>query len=380
MKLLLGSLTYPLSNGVTNSINVTTDGLLAAGHEVVIVGPDYGTGRIRPEHQPVSSSRISEVATKQFGNGERFFSVRAVSEIQKIVDQLQPDVYWLHTVTWAPNIFEVMLQRSKKVKLLTYHTLVDHYAKIYAGKLGEQQMVSRSKDVAGIMDCVIAPSDFVKDRLTGWGVRTPIRVIPTGIQSTQSGYSSKVLKHKYGIPASHKVLLAVGRVVRDKNISALLRTLKHIVEQDKQVTLVLVGPGHIDDFKKEARSLGVAEHVVMTDSVKPADARQMYWGADVFVFASQTETQGLVFGEAMSAGLPVAALDSPVRAEFYPESVALVGRDERHLATLVGLLLSNSAERERLKKAGRQFFEEKLSVAAMTKNQLELLTELVSGQ
>jgi len=380
MKLLLGSLTYPLANGVTNSINVTTDGMLKAGHEVVVVAPDYDTGSVRAEHRPVSSSHILEVVTKPLGNSERFFSVKAVGEIQKIVDQFDPDVYWLHTVTWAPNIFEVMLQRSKKKKLLTYHTLVDYYAKIYAGKLGEQQMVSRSRDVANIMDAVIAPSQFVKNRLEGWEVKTPIEVIPTGIPSAESGYSSTELKAKFQIPKKHHILLTVGRVVRDKNIGALLRTLQLIVKDRPEVTLLLVGPGNLEDFRKEAQSLGVADHVVMTDAVKPAEARRIYSGADLFVFASQSETQGLIFGEAMNAGLPIVALDSPIRGEYYPETVALVGRDERHLATLIQTALTDQQKRAELIAAGHQFFQAELSLDVMTRKQLALLEKLVGGQ
>lgn len=379
MKIMLGSLTYPLANGVTNSINVTIDGLIAAGHEAIIVAPDYDGKAARPEHRPVASSRISELATKAFGNSERFFSVKAVAEIQKIVDSFEPDLYWLHTVTWAPNIFEVMLQRSKKAKLLTYHTLVDYYAKIYAGTLGEQQMISRSKDVAGIMDAVIAPSQFVADRLRGWGIKTPIEVIPTGIPVTSSGYSSKELKAKYNVPANHRILLSVGRVVRDKNISALLRALQLVLTRVPNVTLMLVGPGGLDDFRKEARSLGVEKNVVMTGPVPPSEARKMYWGGDVFVFASQSETQGLIFGEAMNAGLPIAALTSPIQPEFYPESVACVGKNEAQLADLIIELLPDRRRQDELRVAGRKFFATELSLDAMTKKQLALLEKLVAG-
>lgn len=380
MKLILGSLTYPLANGVTNSINVTIDGLRAAGHEVVVVAPDYDTGQIRPEHRPVSSSRISELATKTFGNSERFFSVRALGEIQKIVDEFQPDIYWLHTVTWAPNIFEAIMQRNKKVKVLTYHTLVDYYAKIYAGKVGEQHFIGRSKDVCAMMDCVIAPSQFVKNRLLGWQIKTPIEVIPTGIPVSSGGYSATDLKKKYRIPRDHKILLSVGRVVRDKNISALLRTLQTVVKHYPKTTLLLVGPGGLDDFRKEAESLGIGKHVVMTDQVPPTEARKMYWGADVFVFASQSETQGLIFGEAMNAGLPIAALTSPIQPEFYPETVACVGQSESHLASLITDLLVQPKKQATLRIAGRKFFEAELSLKAMTTKQLAVLSQLVGGQ
>lgn len=377
MRLILSSLTYPLANGVTNSINVTVDGLVEAGHDVVVVAPDYGTGKIRPEHFPVSSSRISEIATKQFGNGERFFSVRAVAEIQKIVDQFQPDIYWLHTVTWAPNIFEVMLQRSKKIKILTYHTMVSNYGKIYFGALGEQQMINRSREVAGLMDAVIAPSHYVEGLLRDWKVKQPITVIPTGIEETKSGYSSSELKSKWHIPKQNAVLLTVGRVVREKNISALFRTLAQVVKHNPRVTHLVVGPGHLDDFKREARSLGIENNVVMTDSVPADEARKMYWGADLFFFASQSETQGMVFGEAMNAGLPIAALTSPIQPEFYPESVAAVAKTEAQLAGHVLALLGDRHRRDQLRAAGKKLFIDELSVAAMTRKQLELFNGLV---
>lgn len=376
MKLLLGSLTYPLANGVTNSINVTTDGLRAEGHDVRIVAPDYDTDRARPEHYPVPSSRISELASRQFGNGERFFSVRAIGEIQKLLQEFDPDIFWLHTVTWAPNIFEVMMQRTKKTKVLTYHTLVDYYAKIYAGKIGEQHMIGRSRDVAGLMDGVIAPSNFVRTKLENWGVRRPIAVIPTGIEPTKSGYTPKQLRVRYKIPHNHAVLLSVGRIVREKNIGALLRMLQHVTQVNKNVTLLLVGPGNIEDCHREARSLGIERHIVTTDQVPPAEARKMYWAADVFVFASQTETQGLVFGEAMSAGLPIAALDSPIRPEFYPESVAAVSKTEKVLGEHVVRLLGNRQQRQELTNAGRLFFQAELSAAAMTKKQLAFFKQL----
>lgn len=380
MKLILGSLTYPLANGVTNSINVTVDGLVAAGHEALIVGPDYDTGAVRVEHRPVASSRISELASKPLGNGERFFSVKAVGQIQKIVTEFEPDAFWLHTVTWAPNIFEVFMQRTNCPCVLTYHTMIDHYGKAYAGQIGEQHMTTRSKEVAQNMDAVIAPSQFIADRLKAWNVTTPITVIPTGVGAVLGAYTKKELADKYGFSPERKILLSVGRVVREKNVGVLLAALKEAVRVRDDIILLLVGPGSLSDFGKEATALGLNNHVIMTDQVDPTEARRMYSGADLFVFASQTETQGLVFGEAMSVGLPIAALDSSIRPEFYPEDVAVVAKNEADLAAGIVELLSNKARCEQLRTSGLKFFKDHLSLQTMASKQIALFEDLLSGQ
>jgi len=376
MKILLGSLTYPLPNGVTNSINLTLDGFTAAGHELLIVAPDYGTGHVRKEHRPVASSRISQLVSKPLGNSELFFSIKAAPQIQNLIESFQPDAYWLHTVTWAPNIFEVLMQRSGRPNVLTYHTMIDYYGRVYAGQIGETHMANRSRDVAEAMDHVIVPSTYIEKRLRGWGVTKPVSVIPTGVRPIEENYTSETVKKKYRIPAQHKILLSVGRLVREKNIAGLFAALKEILKTRTDVTLLLVGPGNLKEFRKEAEALGVGRHVVMTDQVELAEARKFYGAADLFVFASQNETQGLVFGEAMSAGLPIVALDSPIRSQFYPEEVAVVAKDESSLAAGVINLLDDDARCQQLRQAGQTFFEANLSVETMIERQLGVFNSL----
>ena len=75
MKIIIGSLTYPLANGVTTSINASVDGFLAAGHRVIIIAPRYDDlGKVRPEHYPVSSSEISRWFLSALHKKERLFS------------------------------------------------------------------------------------------------------------------------------------------------------------------------------------------------------------------------------------------------------------------------------------------------------------------
>src|SRR5688572_14062493 len=129
MKIAVCSLTYPLPNGVSSSVNESVDGLVGAGHEVVIVSPDYDLGQARPEHRSVSSSVFGKALVRFFGKKERMFALKATGEIEEIMEEFVPDVYWLHTVTWNENSFEKVMMQSSAKKVLTYHTMLDVYGR-----------------------------------------------------------------------------------------------------------------------------------------------------------------------------------------------------------------------------------------------------------
>lgn len=374
MKVVVCSLTYPLPNGVTSSINESVDGLIASGHQVRIIAPDYGKGKARPEHFPVSSSVFGRALVRFFGKKERMFGLGAAAEIKAIVDEFEPDVFWLHTVSWAQNAFEKIMLESQSRKVLTYHTMLDMYGRLYLGKLGEQAMILRSKEVANSVDAVITPSEYMKSKLVGWGVKTPISVVATGITEPKTKLSHSELTKKFRLPSNAKVMLYVGRVVKEKNISALISMTKKVVRKEPSAVLVLIGPGDIAETLAEADRLGIGGHVVCPGQLPLEDAKACYAGADVFVFASQSETQGLVIGEAMISNTPVVALRSPIQAEVYPEDVARVADSTNELASMVVEVLNDEPLRKDLTKRAKDYVTSNFSKEVMLQKQLDALT------
>lgn len=381
MRIIIGSQTYPLPNGVTNSINTSVDGFVAAGHEVMLIAPEYDIKPVRPEHRVVPGSSFSRNAIKLagvMGKKELIFSLSAGSEIRQLAEDFKPDAYWLHQVTYASNVFERHVVKSGLPSVLTYHTLLDYYGKTYFGRIGEQAMIFRSAKVANNVDKVIAPSQYVKNRLIKWGVKKPIEVIATGIEPIEKSLTPGQLHQKFNIPAEHQVLLFVGRVVKEKNIDSLLNMLKQLVKTDPKVTLLLIGPGDLEETATQAEEMGIGRNIVLSGQVPQDETRQCYGAADVFVFASQSETQGLVIGEAMLAELPVAALVSPIQPEVYPEEVAVVVRNERDFATAVSRLLRDPIRSQSLKTKAKKFVEENFSKRKMIEKQIALFTGLLS--
>lgn len=370
MKIVVSSLTYPLPNGVSNSINESVDGFLAAGHEVIIVSPDYGVGSARPEHHPVPYSVVARAAVRFIGKKERMFGVRSAAEINKILEEFQPDAFWLHTITWTSNIFERIMLKSDRTKVLTYHTMLDLYGKLYAGRVGEQRMIKRSRDVANAVDRVITPSHYMESQLRKFGVTTPIDPIFTGINKPKSKINKGEFKRRWKIRSDHDILIYVGRVVKEKNISVLLKALKLVLKKRKHTTLVLVGPGDIKETVEQAKEMGINDNLKCIGQVPLEQAKASYAAADLFVFASQSETQGLVIGEAMISDVPVVALYSPIQPEVYPAGTAFIANTVTEFAYQIIRALENDKLREHITKTGRKFVETNFTKDIMIRKQL----------
>jgi len=376
MKILICSLTYPLLNGVTVSIDATVDGLVAKGDEVIVVAPRYEKGKHRPEHYPVPSSYMTKTLGSLIGKDERTFGATAFFHIQKIIKKFNPDVCWLHTLTWAPNAFELNMLKSKASKVLTYHTLVEAYGRIYRGEIGANLMKRRSRSVCNKMDVVITPSKIIEKKLRSYNVTKPIYAIPTGIEEIGKYFTKKELHKEFNIPLGSKILISVGRVCKEKNIDALLKIMKKVKDKSKDLYLLLIGPGEVDQFKSLAEKLKISDRVIFAGPISKEKVEKSYGGADAFVFASKTDTQGLVIGEAMMAEIPVIALESQIIPDVYPRKTLASVKNQSDFLDAVFDILKNTKRREKLVKNAKKFILENFSREAMTRNQRELFSKI----
>ena len=145
----------------------------------------------------------------------------------------------------------------------------------------------------------------------------------------------------------------VGRLSKEKNLDSLFRVFKGVLQQDRRATLVLAGSGpDEEDLRQLAVSMGIAGKLVFTGRLSHQEVAGAYKSAEIFVFPSVTETQGLVLAEAMAAGLAVVA-----RSAF--GSVAIVNDNitgylcdtEDAFTERIGQLLQDQALRRRMGEA-----------------------------
>jgi glycosyltransferase involved in cell wall biosynthesis len=151
---------------------------------------------------------------------------------------------------------------------------------------------------------VICPSRFAQKWLRRHAVATPSVVIPTGGIERQF-LDRAECRAKLGIRPDERILLTVGRMAREKNLETLFAMAKRVFEREPKARLWLVGDGpHFSALQTLARELGIGNRVRFVGFVSRGEVDQYYCAADAFVFASITETQGLVVQEAMLYGLP----------------------------------------------------------------------------
>jgi 1,2-diacylglycerol 3-alpha-glucosyltransferase len=205
------------------------------------------------------------------------------------------------------------LARARGVPVVaTCHTYFEDYLHHYmpllpgfAGALLARAVMARQLNA---VDAVVSPSEQVRQRLLEYGVSRPIHVIPTGMTDDRFVVGNGArFRTQYGIAPGRSLVLNVGRVAHEKNLGFLLRMFVHTLLRQPDALLVIAGEGPARKaLEQEAQRLGIATNTRFVGNLdRERGLNDCYAAADVFVFASRTETQGLVLLEAMAQSRPV---------------------------------------------------------------------------
>jgi glycosyltransferase involved in cell wall biosynthesis len=177
-------------------------------------------------------------------------------------------------------------------------------------------VISLSKNYANLCDQVFAPSESIAELIRKRGVKTPIAVIPTGVNLNQfKNANGKQFRRIMGIPDNAFVVGHLGRLAKEKNleflVNAVIAFLKKYPEE-KNTCFLLVGEGPMKDtIKAMFAKFNLSDRLYTVGILGSSEVANTYNAMDVFAFASKSETQGMVITEAMAGGAPVVAIDAP---------------------------------------------------------------------
>jgi glycosyltransferase involved in cell wall biosynthesis len=189
--------------------------------------------------------------------------------------------------------------------------------------------------------------------LIAYGVKTAIDVLPTGLDAKQFRIGDGArFRAKYGIAADRPTLLYVGRVAHEKNIDFLLNMFAHVLAVVPDALLMIAGEGPArEHLRAQAQCLLKTDAVMFIGYLdRETELLDCYRAGDLFVFASRTETQGLVLLEAMAQGTPVVSTMHMGTRDVleHARGVRIVDEDSMAFAHAVTVLLGDSAARLRL--------------------------------
>lgn len=296
---------FPILNGVSVSLDALIGELRRQGHSVHLFtarypgyrDPDPNTYRCRAIETPIS--RGYPVSYPPF--------FRLLQKFRRH----EFDVIHTHT-PFMLGMVGFRWSESHDIPIVsTYHTLYDryaHYFKLLPRRYVRFRIAKHTNFYYNRMDHVITPSEAALKWLRRHSVATPVTVIPTGIPRGQM-ITRADARRMLGISPDERILLYVGRLAQEKNLSVLLEMAARVFEQDRSLRLWLVGDGPIrDECISMSRRLGIGDHVRFVGSAPRSEVDRYYAASDLFVFSSISETQGLVIQEAMTYGVPAIAV------------------------------------------------------------------------
>ncbi|MFX0537203.1 glycosyltransferase [Ornithinimicrobium sp. Y1847] len=307
-RILLLTDTYrPAVSGVVTSVEDLRKGLIEAGHDVRVltVGPGRRTTWDGEAYRLPSMDASHIYPHARLG---RPLDRDLLAELLA----WRPQVLHSHTefacFWWARRL----AHRLSAPHVHTYHTLYADYTHYFFPheRMGRALCAKFARSTLRRTDGVIAPTAKIEKLLRGYGVNVPISVVPTGVDLGRfaPGPKSAELAARLNLDLTVPTILSLGRLGAEKKVDEVIDLLANVRTEPWQMVIAGDGPAAAD-LRQQVDRLGLTDRVRFAGAVDPRNVPDYYRLADVFVSASQSETQGLTFLEALATGVPVVCRD-----------------------------------------------------------------------
>jgi 1,2-diacylglycerol 3-alpha-glucosyltransferase len=381
--LMISDVYFPRVNGVSTSMQTFCRELVGFGHAVTIVAPDYGIADAETEFEMIRlpSRRIF------FDPEDRLIKKSVVRSVVRDLARRSWDVIHIHTPFRAHQIGVALARITGRPTVESYHTYFEEYIANYLPWFPPSLLrlfVRRfSRRLCENIDHLIVPTAEMAEVLRGYGIGTPSTVVPTGIRLEEFAHGDGArFRRDHGIGETQPMLLTVSRLAIEKNIDFLLEVARLLKTEFNNFVFVIAGEGpDAPRLRRVTRSLGLDRHVRFLGNLdRRTTLLDCYSAADVFMFASSTETQGLVLIEAMACGAPIVSTAVMGTATVLRDThSALVSKgDVGGFAALVARLLRSPSERKVLSAAGPKDAAQ-WSATALMRNVVAMYERLASN-
>jgi glycosyltransferase involved in cell wall biosynthesis len=311
MRTLIFTNSYkPTVSGVVTSISLFRRGLLESGREVHLIAPDYKNYK---DVEPYIY-RFPALDLNDSVNISLIMPIMAL--MAPTVQGLKPDLIHSQHPMLMGGVAADFADDLEIPLIFTFHTRYDEYAQRYvplAPGLASSVMEEVIRRYLIRCSHIIAPTKSVQELIyRDYKLDVPVTVVPTPVDlANYDKLDPERIKHAYGVTDA-EILLFIGRLAEEKSVPMLLEAFAKIAADRSKARLLIVGDGPKEkSLKNMCRKLGIERKVIFVGSIPHDEIPHIAAAADLFVFPSVTETQGLVLIEAMAAGTPVVAATAP---------------------------------------------------------------------
>ncbi|MCA1742607.1 MAG: glycosyltransferase [Desulfovibrionales bacterium] len=313
MNICMFTNTYlPHTGGVAKSVSSFAQDLRLRGHQVLIVSPTF------PHEDEVSDEdNVLRIPAIQNFNGSDFsLSIPVPFYIRNKINKFQPDIIHSHHPYLLGDVALRTAYRKNLPLVFTHHTLYEQYTHYVPldSKVMKRLAILMAISYANHCTRVVAPSQSIARLIANRGVKTPVGVIPTGVDVDyfRSGNGAD-FRQSHNIPEHIPVIGHLGRLAPEKNLEYLTRAVVQALKMiEHEACFLVVGSGPSQKrIQQIFQEKGMQDRLIMAGKQTGRKLADAYRAMNVFAFASKSETQGMVLTESMAAGVPVIALDAP---------------------------------------------------------------------
>jgi glycosyltransferase involved in cell wall biosynthesis len=297
----------PTMSGVVRSIDTFREAFTKMGHSVFIFAQKAH------DYEDTEPFIFRYPAIEVPWANDYAFPVPYSRSISNILPSLKLDVIHSHHPFLLGETATNIAKSLNLPMVFTFHTRYDEYTHYVPISPEISKMIIDRWMARYLEKCqhIITPSESIKKILIDSGIEGDITAVPTGINIAPfQEADGQPVREQLGW-GDDIVLISIGRLAKEKNFETLLQAAAQVMKERSHVRLVIVGGGLEEkSLIKLAKDLGIADQVKITGTIPFEKVPSYLKAADIFCFASVTETQGLVTMEAMAADLPIVAVDA----------------------------------------------------------------------
>lgn len=357
MKILITTDTYrPTINGVVTSIESLKKALDRLGHDV----------RILTFSDSFNSKQEGDIYYMGSLGAGKFYPDARMNKL--FYNRFYEDIMdWKPDIVHSQTEFTMFIQAKKIAKdldiplLHTYHTVYEDYTHYFSlnKKIGKELAKQFTKQIIKTTDGVVVPTNKIYNLLTEYNIHEDIYVAPTGINVQKlSECDDFDIRSGYKIPEDKHIVLFLGRIGKEKNITEILQYLENIDRDD--IVFIIAGAGpFLSELKDICSNSKIRDRLIFTGMIDSSKVGNFYSKADVFVSASTSETQGLTFIESMACSTPIICRHDDCLDGVLIDGETGFGYDtEEEFIDYLNQILDNKKLRDKMSKNCKQLVDE----------------------
>lgn len=293
-----------------------------------------------------------------------------------IIHSQHPNLLGSAAMKWSRRL--ARRRDGKKVPLVfTWHTLYDqyaHFASIIPEKWVAGYIIKKAVRYANQADAVVVPTDSIIPILRQWGVNNEnITPVASGVVEEEfENFDRGVVRKKYGITDDEIMLFMNSRLTAEKNVEFVLESLLTVLENNEKVKFLVISDGYLESRLRRICEINkISQKVFFAGLISRQEIKNYYAAADIFVYGSKSETQGMVITEAMYMGLPIVAVNATGISSLVLNkgNGYLVSEDKREFSESVQKLIDDRELRQKFgetsKRIARMQFTSGISAEKM---------------